>query len=77
MKLSGKNCLDTGASSGLGLAVSKGLARMSANTVLLCRDRVKGKSAIRAIRSESPDASLELMICDLEPVLVSGRTSGR
>ncbi len=65
MELSGKNCLVTGASSGLGLAVSKELARKGANTILLCRDRVKGEGAIREIRSEVPDASLELMICDL------------
>lgn len=65
MKLSGKDCLVTGASSGLGLAVSKGLARMGANTTLLCRDRVKGESAIQDIQNEVPGASLELMICDL------------
>ncbi len=65
MELSGKDCLVTGASSGLGLAIAKGLARMGANTTLLCRDKVTGEEAIRDIRSEVPDASLELMICDL------------
>lgn len=64
MVLSGKNCLVTGASSGLGLAVSKGLARLGAKTILLCRDRAKGEGAIRDIKREVPDASLKLMICD-------------
>lgn len=65
MVLTEKDCLVTGASSGLGLAVAKGLARMGAHPTLLCRDRGKGESAIREIKRETPGASVELMICDL------------
>lgn len=65
MELSGKNCLVTGASSGLGFEVTKGLARRGANTILLCRNKFKGEDAIHAIRQEIPDASIELIICDL------------
>jgi NAD(P)-dependent dehydrogenase (short-subunit alcohol dehydrogenase family) len=65
MEFSGKNCLVTGANTGLGLAVSKQLAYMGANTILLCRSKVKGENAILEIKKERPGASVELMICDL------------
>lgn len=64
MELKGRNCLITGASSGLGFAVAKGLARRGAHTMLLCRNRSKGESAISDIRHEAPAASVELLICD-------------
>jgi NAD(P)-dependent dehydrogenase (short-subunit alcohol dehydrogenase family) len=65
MELSGKQCLVTGASSGLGLAVSKALAEKGANTILLCRDREKGESVIQDICRKIPGAPVELVICDL------------
>ncbi len=65
MDLSGKDCLITGGSSGLGFEVAKGLARLGANTILLCRNKFKGEDAIHAIRQELPDASTELAACDL------------
>ncbi len=65
MTLSGKNCLITGASSGLGLAVSKEFANKGANTILLCRNKEKGENAVLEIKKETPNASVELMICDL------------
>jgi len=68
MVLSGEDCLVTGATSGLGFAVSKGLASKGANITLLCRDSDKGESAIQDIKREIPDASLELMFCDLASV---------
>lgn len=65
MDFSGKNCLITGASSGLGFAVSKKLAEMNAYTILLCRNREKGEKVVEEIKRELPNASLDLMICDL------------
>lgn len=62
--LSGKNCLVTGASSGLGLAVSRQLATRGANVILLCRSRHKGETVIHQIRQEIPGGSVELMLCD-------------
>jgi retinol dehydrogenase-13 len=60
-----RNVLITGANSGLGLAVSKRLAGLGANTILLCRTQESGDSAIEEIRKESPKASVRAMICDL------------
>ncbi|MFC1966583.1 SDR family NAD(P)-dependent oxidoreductase [Chloroflexota bacterium] len=65
MEFSGKNCLITGANTGLGLAVSKRFADMGANTILLCRNKEKGENAVLEIKKETPNASVELMICDL------------
>jgi len=65
MTLSGKNCLITGANTGLGLAVSKKLANMDANTILLCRNKKKGENAVHEIKKETQNASVELRICDL------------
>ncbi len=64
MEFNDKICLVTGASSPLGLEVSKGLARMGAHITLLCRGLRKGEQAIEAIEKEVPGAKLELMICD-------------
>ena len=65
MNISGKTCLITGASSGLGLAVSKKFANMGANTIMLCRTKEKGENAVLEIKKETPNASVDSMICDL------------
>jgi len=65
MTLSGKDCLITGANTGLGLAVSKKFANMDANTIMLCRNKEKGENAVFEIKKEIPNASVELMTCDL------------
>ena len=65
MTFSGKNCLITGANSGLGFAVSKRFANMGANTIMLCRSKEQGENAVLEIRRETPNASVDLMICDL------------
>jgi NAD(P)-dependent dehydrogenase (short-subunit alcohol dehydrogenase family) len=65
MLFSGKNCLITGANSGLGFAVSRIFARRGAHTILLCRDKARGEDAVKMILQEIPNASVDLMICDL------------
>ncbi len=60
-----KTYLITGASSGLGLAVAKRAAQMESITILLCRNKEKGENAIVEIKRESPNAPVELIICDL------------
>jgi len=65
MEFSGKNCLITGANTGLGLAVSKRFSDLGANTILLCRNKEKGENAVLEIKKETPNASVDLMICDL------------
>jgi len=68
MNISGKTCVVTGASSGLGLAATKQFARLGANVVLVCRDQKKGGNAVTEIQREASNASVELMICDLASI---------
>lgn len=65
MTFTGKTCLITGASSGLGFAVAKRFADEGALTVILCRNQERGEKAVLELKKETPDAAVELMICDL------------
>lgn len=58
-------CLVTGANTGIGLETTRGLARMGATVLMLCRDRMRAEEARALVRKELPDARLELVIADL------------
>ena len=62
--LKGKKCLITGASSGLGLELTKLFIRHDAEVIMLCRDESKGKEIINKLLSEHPDARLQIEIAD-------------
>lgn len=64
-KLYGKTCLVTGANSGLGFAVAKQFTVQGAETIMVCRNKLKGEKAVADIKRDNPGALLELMICDL------------
>ena len=55
----------TGATCGIGLEVSKALALARARVLLLSRKTEHGDEAVSAIKSESPDADVRFMECDL------------
>lgn len=63
--LSGRRAVVTGANSGLGLVTARELARSGAHVVLTARDPAKGAEAVRRIRDEVPDASVEPGLLDL------------
>lgn len=58
-------CLVTGANSGLGLAMAKGLAKTGATVVMLCRNKERGQKARIEIISESQNPNVDLMTADL------------
>lgn len=60
-----KTTLVTGAASGIGNAIAKGLARQGHHVVLVVRDARRGEDAMRDIRAAVPGASLEALPCDL------------
>lgn len=63
--LSGKVAIVTGANSGLGYYTARDLAAHGAHVILACRGREKAETAMRALKAEAPDASIEFMPLDL------------
>ncbi|XP_062178842.1 uncharacterized protein LOC133883509 isoform X2 [Phragmites australis] len=65
IRLDGKNCLVTGANSGIGFATAEGLASRGATVYMLCRNKERGEAALNQIRSKTGNAKVHLEICDL------------
>jgi retinol dehydrogenase-12/retinol dehydrogenase-13 len=63
--LSGKTCLVTGASAGIGKAAAAGLARLGARVVMAVRDPARGERARREILGTTGRTDVELAIVDL------------
>ena len=63
--LAGKTALVTGGSSGIGLAIAGGLASAGAHVVIAARNSQRNDQAIRALRSDVPNASVEAAFLDL------------
>jgi NAD(P)-dependent dehydrogenase (short-subunit alcohol dehydrogenase family) len=58
-------CLVTGANTGIGFEIARGLARSGFRVVLACRDRAKGEAAQHTIVSEARNPNVELLVVDL------------
>lgn len=63
--LSGRTCLVTGASSGIGKQTAKELADLGATVVLACRSSERGERARQQIAAASGNSNVELMLVDL------------
>jgi NAD(P)-dependent dehydrogenase (short-subunit alcohol dehydrogenase family) len=63
--MSGKTCIVTGASSGIGKETARGLARRGAHVVMVARDRQRGESARSEIARDSRDGNVDLLLADL------------
>jgi len=63
--LSGKTCLVTGASAGIGKAAAEGLVRLGARVVMAVRDPAKGERARREIIGATGRGDVELAVVDL------------
>ncbi|XP_078432218.1 NAD(P)-binding Rossmann-fold superfamily protein [Wolffia australiana] len=63
--MEGKNCVVTGANSGIGYATAAGLASRGANVHLVCRNRERGEAALAKIKSSTGNPNVFLEICDV------------
>jgi retinol dehydrogenase 14 len=63
--MNGKFCIVTGANSGIGKEISRGLAKLGATVVMVARDKSRGDLARSEIVNSSGNKSVELMLCDL------------
>jgi len=63
--LTGKVAIVTGANSGIGYEMARALARKETMVILACRNKAKGKTAVRQIKHEYQAAKAELLLLDL------------
>lgn len=61
----GKVCLVTGATSGIGLAIARGLAACGATVILVGRSEAKCATLVARIKQETGNPSVEPMLADL------------
>ncbi len=66
--LAGKTCVVTGATSGIGEAAARELARLGAHVVVAGRDPVRCQTAVDAIRAATGSAAVESVVADLASV---------
>ncbi|KAK9111165.1 hypothetical protein Scep_018684 [Stephania cephalantha] len=64
-RIEGKNCVVTGANSGIGFATAQGLASRGANVYMVCRNKQRGEEAMNKIQSETGNQNVYLEVCDL------------
>lgn len=63
--MTGKTCLVTGATSGIGRETAVRLAQLDAALLIIARDRERGSGAAAEIRRRAPSARVEVMTADL------------
>ncbi|XP_050214995.1 uncharacterized protein LOC126666078 [Mercurialis annua] len=68
IKIDGKNCIVTGANSGIGYATAEGLASRGATVYMVCRNKERGEAALSKIRSTTGNQNVHLEVCDLSSV---------
>lgn len=68
VKIEGKNCVVTGANSGIGYAVAEGLASRGANVYIVCRNKERGEAALSRIQEMSGNENVYLEVCDISSV---------
>ncbi|XP_073023703.1 uncharacterized protein [Primulina eburnea] len=64
-RIEGKNCIVTGANSGIGYATAEGLASRGATVYLVCRNKERGEAALSKIQAATGNKNVFLEVCDI------------
>ncbi|XP_047977807.1 dehydrogenase/reductase SDR family member 12-like [Salvia hispanica] len=67
-RIEGKNCVVTGANSGIGYATAEGLAARGATVYIVCRSKERGEAARSKIQSATGNQNVHLEICDVSRI---------
>ncbi|KAA3477907.1 dehydrogenase/reductase SDR family member 12 [Gossypium australe] len=68
IRIEGKNCVVTGANSGIGFATAEALASCGATVYMVCRNKEKGETALSKIQSSTSNPNVHLEVCDLSSI---------
>lgn len=68
IQMEGKNCVVTGANSGIGFSTAEGLASRGATVYMVCRSKERGEAALAKIQSNTSNPNVHLEICDMSSV---------
>ena len=63
--MTGKTCLVTGANSGIGKEIARGLAADGSRVLMVARSRERGEAARADVAASTENPSVEILICDL------------
>lgn len=64
-EMRGKTCMVTGASTGIGKEIARGLAAKGAHVILVCRSAERGEPAVKEIVASTGSDAVELLTADL------------
>ncbi|KAH7657381.1 dehydrogenase/reductase SDR family member 12 protein [Dioscorea alata] len=68
IQMDGKNCMVTGANSGIGYATAEGLASRGATVYIVCRNAEKGEAAVSEMQTKTGNPNIHLEVCDLSSI---------
>ncbi|XP_026456363.1 dehydrogenase/reductase SDR family member 12-like isoform X3 [Papaver somniferum] len=62
IRIDGKNCVVTGANSGIGYAVAEALASSGGNVYMVCRNKERGEAAVSKVQSATGNQNVYLEV---------------
>src|SRR5690349_21431748 len=65
MSMSGRICLITGATSGIGLVTARELAAQGATVAIVGRNETKTRATVESIRQQTGNAEVDYLLADL------------
>ena len=63
--MTGKTCVVTGANSGIGKEIARGLAAEGSRVLMVARNRERGETARTEVSAATDNPAVELLVCDL------------